>query len=321
MLQRTAAFHASARMLSARMLGSLTPWWEVIPIPVREDNYTYILVDQANMHGHIIDPGFSAHENDAFKTIMDKFHSDGIEFLSILLTHHHSDHISGVPFLVDYLKHDVCVFGPQEVKKTLAEVTHVMADGDEIKGDDTGQLNVKVIGTPCHTKNHVCYLVQGNDESPPLLFSGDTLFVGGCGRFFEGSAKDMLTSFRKLKAEVPTDALVYCGHEYTLSNLDFALKLEEDITVSGVVDRGINIDLPGVVPKIKESFQLLDNRGMTIPSVFGDERKYNPFFLQAYNEEDEDDVVVERLATLREAKDNYRSRNREEMEQVIGMRS
>ena len=107
----------------------------------------------------------------------------------------------------------VMIAGPEHER--IPARNHPVNGGDEFK---IGAANVQVLNVSCHTKAHVAYVVTGDAETPPLLFPGDTLFVGGCGRFFEGTAEDMYRALYDVILTLPKDTRVYCGHEYTMSN-------------------------------------------------------------------------------------------------------
>lgn len=131
---------------------------------------------------------------------------------AILLTHHHQDHVGGVKELLQHFP-QLVVYGPAETQDK--GTTHIVKDGDIalVLGHE-----FKVIATPGHTLGHICYFSQ------PYLFCGDTLFSGGCGRLFEGTASQMYQSLNKLSA-LPDDTLICCAHEYTLANMKFALSI------------------------------------------------------------------------------------------------
>ena len=135
-------------------------------------------------------------------------------------------------------------------------LTDLLRDGQNL---EFGPFSITSIATPCHTSGSLSYLVTGESDSVRAVFTGDTLFVGGCGRFFEGSAKDMYTSLVQKLGCLPKETLVYCGHEYTLKNLEFAQTIEPD-----------NRDLQDKVAWAK-------TLKCTIPSTIDQEWKTNPF--------------------------------------------
>ena len=173
-------------------------------------------------------------------------------------THNHWDHASGnnkiKEALGDRLK---VIYGG--VGDNAQGVTKEVGDGDVI---EIGKLKVHVIATPCHTPGHVCYVVKLED-GPQLAFTGDTLFVGGCGNFNSGTPKQMAENFRKL-GSLKGDTLVYCGHEYTESNLLYASFVEPD-----------NVGL-------KKKLEWAKANVLTVPSTILDEHEMNPFMRAAF---------------------------------------
>jgi hydroxyacylglutathione hydrolase len=179
----------------------------VLAIPAFQDNYLWLIHDGA--HAAAVDPGDAA-------PILDALDRHGLSLVAILLTHHHADHVGGVPRLLE--RFDVPVFGPR--REAIAQISRPLAEGDTVR---LGQLNLglSVLDVPGHTAGHIAYFA--NEQH--WLFCGDTLFAGGCGRLFEGTPAQMTASLDKLAA-LPDDTQVFCAHEYTLSNLRFALAAE-----------------------------------------------------------------------------------------------
>ena len=143
----------------------------------------------------------------------------------VLTTHHHADHSGGNAALAAALP-GLAVVGGAAEEGRIPAATRLVADGEEF---EAGGLRFTCLHTPCHTRGHVCYLLSAATSGLPsdCLFTGDTLFGAGCGRFFEGDAPQMLASLGRLAALAP-DTLVYCGHEYTIANLHFCLEVEPD---------------------------------------------------------------------------------------------
>jgi hydroxyacylglutathione hydrolase len=162
---------------------------------------------------------------------------------------------------------------------------------------ELGHLQIRVLQTPCHTRGHVLYFVSApGEQQPPCLFSGDTLFIAGCGRFFEGSAQDMFTALCVKVARLPDSTLVYCGHEYTVNNLKFAASVEPD-----------NED---VKRKLEWSMAQRQKGLPTIPSTLAEEKRTNPFMrvhelavVAITNQSGNDPVAV--MKELRARKDAF----------------
>lgn len=217
----------------------------VLAVPAFNDNYLWLVHD--GRHAAVVDPGDAG-------PVLAALERHGLSLHAILLTHHHADHIGGVPQLLQH--YAVPVFGP--AGDGIAAVTEPLAEGDtvQVPGLD---LTLNVLDVPGHTKGHIAYVSEG---AAPLLFCGDTLFAGGCGRIFEGTPAQMAASLDKLAA-LPPETQVYCAHEYTLSNLRFAAAVEPD---NAALHERIGIETA--------------RRGRgepTVPSTIGRERATNPF--------------------------------------------
>ena len=189
------------------MLMSVKPPLHVTAIAAFADNYLWLIHDQR--YAVVVDPGDAA-------PILAMLASQKLELLAILLTHHHADHAGGVPALLNHAK--VPVYGPAGEK--IAGVTQTLAESDVVS-IPLLDLTLSVIDVPGHTAGHIAYV----DIQRQNLFCGDTLFAGGCGRLFEGTPAQMMSSLAKLAA-LPDDTKVYCAHEYTVSNLLFAVAAE-----------------------------------------------------------------------------------------------
>lgn len=216
----------------------------IIPIPAFADNYIWLLREGAA--AAVVDPGDAA-------PVIDYLERERLELTAIICTHHHGDHVGGNRDLLR--RWQVPVFGP--ARETIPGRTHAMREGDDIVVPGIG-LALSVLDIPGHTSGHIAYV----SRSSPMAFCGDTLFAAGCGRLFEGTPSDMVTSLDKLAA-LPAGTLVYCGHEYTLANIRFALAVE-----------------PGnaALQQRQGTAKAQRARGeSTLPSTIGDERATNPF--------------------------------------------
>jgi hydroxyacylglutathione hydrolase len=182
---------------------------KVIPIKLFKDNYSYALLNSAAKELYLVDPSDYQAVNSFINQLPD------YRLTHILTTHRHWDHCrDNLMFARNYQDLKIVSGVYDDVPGSNLKVTH-----NEVLS--LGNLMLKVIHTPCHTKGHVMYLIGG------ALFTGDTLFSGGCGKFFEGNAENMWNNFLEVK-NLPLDTLMYCGHEYTQTNLEWASKLWEN---------------------------------------------------------------------------------------------
>lgn len=219
---------------------------DIHQIPTRSDNYVYLLRESSSGKAAVVDPSDAAPVLDA----LDRF---GWQLTHVLATHHHNDHVGGVPELKE--KTGCTVVGARVDRDRIPGIDIEVGDGDTFM---LYEAEAKVWDVPGHTRGHIAYWFPESHA----LFCGDTLFALGCGRLFEGTAEQMWNSLSKFRA-VPDETWVYCAHEYTMSNAKFALS----------VDPG-NADLEGYVREIEHRRE----RGVaTVPSLMGVERKANPF--------------------------------------------
>lgn len=217
---------------------------EIHAIPAFTDNYIWMLCDFNSKAVLCVDPGESA-------AVLHFLKEHALSLKAILLTHHHYDHSGGV---ADILKQHPCpVYGGKNDK--IATVSQPLQEGDHVTFDAMG-LDFSVVDIPGHTQGHIAYF------SFPYLFCGDTLFLAGCGRLFEGTAEQMLQSLNKLKS-CPDETQVYCAHEYTENNLRFARLVEPD-----------NDDIKTRLTQV-EAMRL--NNQISIPALLSQEKMTNPF--------------------------------------------
>ena len=212
-------------------------------IPALADNYIWLLT-AADKCCAVVDPGEA-------QPVLDVLEARGLDLRYILLTHHHYDHVDGVPDLLEQT--GATVYGPADDR--LPCVDTVCREGEEIRLDDL-ELNFRVLEIPAHTRSHIAFYGHG------ALFCGDTLFSAGCGRLFEGTAAEMLQALDKLAA-LPPETKVYCAHEYTQSNCAFALAVEPDN--------------PALQQRATQVDRLRSRGEITLPSTLGDELASNPF--------------------------------------------
>jgi hydroxyacylglutathione hydrolase len=237
----------------------------VTPIPMLTDNYSWLLKDSATGQVAIVDPAEAM-------PAMDAIAAAGGRLDMIFLTHHHGDHIDGVPALVE--KYQPKVVGNAADAHRLPKLDIEVHEGDLV---DFGAAKVRVIDTPGHTLGHITYYIADGG----ILLPGDTMFSLGCGRLFEGTAADMFRSLQKF-SDLPGETLVCAGHEYTQSNAKFALSVDPEN--------------PALKQRAAEIDALRTAGQPTLPVKLSSERNCNPF-LRAPD--------AERLGQLRTAKDNF----------------
>ena len=233
-------------------------------VPILSDNYAWLLRESASGAVAIVDPA------DA-DGVMPAIEAAGRLDL-ILLTHHHLDHVAGADAV--RARWGAKIVGAAADAHRLPRLDITVREGDIVP---FGQATARVIDTPGHTRGHIAYFFADG----AVLLCGDTLFSVGCGRLLEGTAEEMFASLQKLSA-LPDETQVACGHEYTESNVRFALTVEPD-----------NFALQGRALEVK---QLRSAGQATVPSLMVQERATNPF-LRASN--------AKRLAEIRKAKDSF----------------
>ena len=235
---------------------------EIIPITALKDNYIWVLKNKKNRHAVIVDP--SEHE-----PVLKFIKTEGLIPIAILITHHHWDHVGGIAGLIS--EYNLPVYAPK--KEMVKGSTNLVAEGDIVNLRDLN-LDISVLDVPGHTAGAIAYY------SERMLFSGDTLFTAGCGRLFEGSPEQMYRSLSKLK-KLPVDTLVYCGHEYTVSNLQFAASVEKNNKI--------------IQKRLNTAKQSRKQNLPTVPATLKIEKQTNPFLRC------EEKSVVD-AASLREGK-------------------
>jgi len=218
------------------------PDYQIVPVPAFKDNYLWVL--RKGAAAAVVDPGDAA-------PVLAYLDRKQLRLTAILLTHHHADHIGGVPQLLNRFK--VPVHGPRDER--IDCITHHVVEGDRVELAQIG-ATFRVIEVPGHTRAHIAYYGE------KVLFCGDTLFACGCGRMFEGTPPQMHASLQKLAA-LPADTRFYCAHEYTMTNIAFAKAVEPgnqalaERALSDAALRGKNLP--------------------TVPSTIGSEIATNPF--------------------------------------------
>ena len=228
-------------------------------------NYIWLLEDTRTQEVVAVDPTEAA-------LVTDFCEQHQLELKQIWLTHWHRDHTDGVQSLL--AEQNSPVFGPRDELSKISFISNPLQHNDHLHFND---LKVEIIATPGHTLGHIVYFIEEIDT----LFSGDTLFAMGCGRLFEGSAEQMYHSLNRLAA-LPIQTKVYCTHEYTLANAEFALTIEPQ-----------NVALQ---ERIKEVKALRDAEQITLPSTIKLELETNPFLRTE---------SVEDFARIRALKDQF----------------
>lgn len=259
---------------------TLIPPIKIIPMPTLKDNYVWVMVSPETASTLIVDPG----EAEPVIAYLQKNH---LRLSGILITHHHADHTQGILQLIAMTK--VSVFGPARQK--IQGVTHPVQEPETVSFPQFPTF--QVFDIPGHTLSHIAFYTPGS------LFPGDTLFAAGCGRLFEGSALQMYDSLQKL-ASLPNETKIYCAHEYTLTNLRFAKKIEPN---NAKIDE-----------RLRHVMRLREENKVTLPTTIKDEKETNPF-LRCENEElikaldarsqKIFNSPVERFAYLRHLKDDF----------------
>jgi hydroxyacylglutathione hydrolase len=218
----------------------------IVPVPVLADNYAYLVIPGSG-RAAVVDPSEAA-------PVLEAAQRETVSLGAIWNTHHHWDHVGGNRDLLRAVP-GLEVWGYGEDRSRIPGLTHPLADGQELDFEGTP---VRILFIPAHTSGHVAYHLP----SEHAVFTGDTLFAGGCGRLFEGNAPMMVRSLGRL-AELPGETRVFCGHEYTEKNLSFALTLEPSNRV-----------LAEKYDRVRE----VRRRGEpTVPSTIGEELATNPF--------------------------------------------
>ena len=230
----------------------------IFPIKAFKDNYIWVI--QEKLNGIIIDPG------DA-KPVIAELKKKNINLMAILITHKHYDHTGGVEELISS-NPNVQIFGPENIEFQFKYT--IVKEGDVISIAGT-KVKLNVIETPGHTLDHVVYVDKTR------LFCGDTLFACGCGKLFEGSYSEMFKSLSKISSLNPKTK-VYCAHEYTKKNIQFALTLDKENN------------------KLIERYNRIRHVEITLPSILKEELETNPF-LRA--------KTIEEFKLIRKRKDEF----------------
>jgi hydroxyacylglutathione hydrolase len=246
---------------------------QVVPVPCLSDNYAYLVIQ--NGRAAVVDPS----QADPVLRAIDEAR---VKLSEIWLTHHHWDHIGGIEALIEECPIEHVRGSRYDAdQKRIPRQTDALSDGDSF---DFGGTSVDIVEIPGHTLGAIAFISQGN------LFSGDTLFLAGCGRVFEGTMAMMSESLSKLRA-LPADTKVWCGHEYTVNNLRFAATVEPSN--------------PEVARALAQAIATREAKRFTVPGRLDRELATNPFLRF-----DDPAVAAGRdpvasFTALREAKDAF----------------
>ncbi|XP_064574041.1 probable hydrolase PNKD isoform X2 [Zonotrichia leucophrys gambelii] len=226
------------------------PGVKILPIPVLSNNYSYLVIDTGSSQAAVIDPSDPL-------AVQAAIEEEGVMLEAIFCTHKHWDHSGGNEALCQ--KHSSCrVYG--SALDAIPRLTNPLTDREKVT---VGCLTFEALATPGHTVGHMVYVLDGGPfGSPPCLFSGDLLFLAGCGRPFEGSPETMLASL-DVAVSLGEDTLLWPGHEYALECLTFASLLE--------------LDNSALEQKLQWAVQQRQEKRSTCPSTLGEEQTYNPF--------------------------------------------
>uniref|UniRef100_W5MCT8 Hydroxyacylglutathione hydrolase like n=1 Tax=Lepisosteus oculatus TaxID=7918 RepID=W5MCT8_LEPOC len=252
-------------------------------ISILEDNYMYLVIEEDTKRAIAVDPAVP-------HRLLEILRREGLSLTAVLTTHHHWNPVNKSNTIALQRVQQICVLAND--KKEGKQGESVV----QVQRFRFGSINVRCLFTPCHTSGHMCYFVWEDDcADAPAVFTGDTLFVAGCGKFFEGTAEQMHRNLTEVLGSLPKDTKVFCGHEYTIKNLKFALKVE-----------------PGN-EKVKQMLSWArardDDDKPTVPSTLSEEFEYNPFL--RLSEESVQTFTgkrdpIEVLRVLRKEKDNFK---------------
>ncbi len=252
-------------------------------LPVLSDNYIFLLHDPKTNTAAVVDPA----EASPVLRCLDELNA---ELVAIFNTHHHADHVGGNCDLIERFPH-LCVYGGEEDRGRIPGQQVFLKEGSRV---EFAGRQAEVFFVPGHTRAHIAYYFPPETAGETgELFCGDTIFAGGCGRLFEGTPAQMVSSLTKLR-QLPDKTRIWCAHEYTLNNLKFAVTVEPD-----------NSALQSRIAEVKK---MRSHGEATVPSLLGVEKLTNPFLrwdvatLQAVAGQTEPASV---FGTIREMKDSF----------------
>jgi hydroxyacylglutathione hydrolase len=230
-------------------------------IPTLTDNYTYLIVCETTGEAAVVD----APEVDP---VLKRVEALGARVTKLLSTHHHFDHSAANPDLAK--RYGAPVFGHASDAGRLPGLSDGLEEGDTVS---VGRETARILFIPAHTRGHIAYVFDDSQA----VFCGDTLFAAGCGRLFEGTPEMMFTALHEKLGPLPDATRVYCGHEYTESNLAFAAHVEPD----NAAVREKRARVRAIRAKAKPDWHDATLEEMSIPTTIGEERVTNPFLRAA----------------------------------------
>lgn len=256
---------------------------QVYRLPALSDNYIFLLHDEKQKVAAVVDPAEA-------QPVLRRLEELGAELVAIFNTHHHNDHVGGNRQLMQHFP-NVRVYGGAEDRGRIPGQEVFLIEGDRV--EFAGKIG-EVFFVPGHTRAHIAYYFPPDATGETGdLFCGDTLFAGGCGRLFEGTPTQMVESLGKLRA-LPDNTRVWCAHEYTLKNLEFALSVDAN-----------NADLQTRFADVKAARSRSE---ATVPSTLGVEKRTNPFLRwddTALQSAAKSKDQIQTFARLRGMKDRY----------------
>jgi len=254
----------------------------VLPIPCLSDNYAYLVANDGSNEAVVIDPSEAA-------PVIAALERENLKLVAILNTHHHWDHVGGNDELLARFG-ALPVYAHESDFGRVPKQTERVSEGSSF---DVAGLSFRPLHVPGHTLGAVSYCV--GEGANPAVFTGDTLFVAGCGRLFEGTPEQMFASLAGKLGKLPPETRVFCGHEYTFNNLRFALHVEPENQA---------------VKKKLDAAESAKTRGaFMIPSTIAEELETNPFLrceVPAVRERFPGSTPADVLGAVRKAKDTFR---------------
>uniref|UniRef100_A0A034VUA7 hydroxyacylglutathione hydrolase n=2 Tax=Bactrocera dorsalis TaxID=27457 RepID=A0A034VUA7_BACDO len=252
-------------------------------LPALQDNFMYLIIDSSTKEAAIVDPVDP-------ESVLAAVREENVHLTKVLTTHHHWDHAGGNEKLVKLYGKPLAVYGGDE---RIGALTNKVKQDDKF---EIGNLKVSCLFTPCHTTGHICYYVESPNGDDRAVFTGDTLFQGGCGRFFEGTPDQMYSALCQKLSSLPEDTKVFCGHEYTLQNMAYARHVEP------MNER--------IMKRIEWAKLRRATKAPTVPSTIGEEKSWNPFMrvhepnVQKHAREQD---PIKTMGSLRKEKDNFKA--------------